>query len=67
MTPRLRFFSVQSVVTSGRQPYLRGRGMEHDGKKHASQPILLQEGYVVTINVRERDAWKIRMLYWSYK
>ena len=24
-------------------------------------------GYVVTINVREGDTWKIRMLYWSYK
>jgi hypothetical protein len=35
-------------------------------KKHASQPML-KEGYVVTINVRERDAWKICMLYWSYK
>ncbi len=36
-------------------------------KKHASQPMLLKEGYVVTINVREGDAWKIGMLYWSYK
>jgi hypothetical protein len=36
-------------------------------KIHASQPMLLKEGYVVTINVREGDTWKIRMLYWSYK
>ena len=36
-------------------------------KKHASQPMLLKEGYVVTINVREGDVWKICMSYWSYK
>ena len=36
-------------------------------KKHASQPMLLKEGYVVTINVREGDAWKICMSYWNYK
>jgi uncharacterized protein (TIGR02246 family) len=36
-------------------------------KKHTSQPMLLKEGYVVTINVREGDAWKICMSYWSYK
>ena len=36
-------------------------------KKHASQPVLLKEGYVVTVNVRERDGWKIGMRYWSYK
>jgi hypothetical protein len=36
-------------------------------KIHASQPPMLKEGYVVTINVREGDSWKIRMLYWSYK
>ena len=36
-------------------------------KTHTSQPMLLKEGYVVTINVREKDAWKIGMLYWSYK
>jgi uncharacterized protein (TIGR02246 family) len=36
-------------------------------KKHTSQPMLLKEGYVVTINIREGDAWKIGMLYWSYK
>ena len=36
-------------------------------KIHASQPMLSKEGYVVTINVREGDSWKIRMLYWSYK
>src|SRR5260370_24500569 len=32
---------------------------------HASQPMLLKEGYVVTINVREGDVWKICMSYWS--
>jgi acyl-CoA synthetase (AMP-forming)/AMP-acid ligase II len=26
-------------------------------KKHASQPMLLKEGYAVTVNVRERDGW----------
>jgi uncharacterized protein (TIGR02246 family) len=36
-------------------------------KIHASQPMLVKEGYVVTINVREGNAWKIGMLYWSYK
>ena len=36
-------------------------------KMHASQPMLLKEGYVVTVNVREGDDWKIGMLYWSYK
>ena len=36
-------------------------------KIHTSQPMLLKEGYVVTISVREGDTWKIRMLYWSYK
>ena len=36
-------------------------------KMHASQPMLLKEGYVVTINVREADNWKIGMLFWSYK
>jgi hypothetical protein len=36
-------------------------------KKHASQPMLLKEGYVVTINVREGDAWKICMSYWNSK
>ena len=29
--------------------------------------MLLKEGYVVTVNVRERDGWKIGMRYWSYK
>ena len=28
-------------------------------KIHASQPMLLKEGYVVTISVREGDTWKI--------
>ena len=41
--------------------------MEYDAKMHASQPMLLKEGYVVTINVREADNWKIGMLFWSYK
>jgi ketosteroid isomerase-like protein len=36
-------------------------------KKHTSQSMRLSEGYIVTINVREGDAWKIQMLYWSYK
>jgi uncharacterized protein (TIGR02246 family) len=36
-------------------------------KKHASEPMLLKEGYVVTINVREGNAWKICNLYWGYK
>ena len=36
-------------------------------KMHASQPMLQKEGYVVTVNVREGDDWKIGMLYWSYK
>ena len=36
-------------------------------KMHASQPMLLKEGYVITVNVREGDDWKIGMLYWSYK
>ena len=36
-------------------------------KIHASQPMLPKEGYLVTINVREGDSWKIGMLYWSYK
>jgi uncharacterized protein (TIGR02246 family) len=35
-------------------------------KIHASQPMLLKEGYVVTISVREGDTWKIGMRYWSY-
>ena len=29
---------------------------------HASQPMLLKEGYFVTVNVREGDDWKIGML-----
>jgi uncharacterized protein (TIGR02246 family) len=29
-------------------------------KKHTSQPMFLSEGYVVMINVREADAWKIQ-------
>jgi uncharacterized protein (TIGR02246 family) len=36
-------------------------------KKHTSQPMRLNEGYIVTINVREGDAWKIQMLFWNYK
>ena len=36
-------------------------------KKDASQPTLLSEGYMVTVNVREGDVWKIEMLYSSYK
>lgn len=38
-------------------------------KKHTSQPPLLKEGDVVAIDVRVRegDAWKICMLYCSYK
>jgi uncharacterized protein (TIGR02246 family) len=36
-------------------------------KMHASQPMLLKEGYVVTVNVHEGDDWKVGMLYWSYK
>jgi hypothetical protein len=36
-------------------------------KKHTSRPARLTEGYMVTINVRERGAWKIQMLYWGYK
>jgi uncharacterized protein (TIGR02246 family) len=36
-------------------------------KKDASQPMLLSEGYMVTVNVREGDVWKIEMLYSSYK
>jgi hypothetical protein len=36
-------------------------------KKHPTQPMLLKEGYVVTMNVREGDGWKIRMSYWYYK
>ena len=36
-------------------------------KKHTSRQARLTEGYMVTINVRERGAWKIQMLYWGYK
>ena len=36
-------------------------------KRDASQPMLLSEGYMVTVNVREGDVWKIEMLYSSYK
>ena len=36
-------------------------------KKDASQPMLISEGYLVTVNVREGDVWKIEMLYSSYK
>jgi uncharacterized protein (TIGR02246 family) len=36
-------------------------------KKDTSQPMLLREGYIVTVNVREEDVWKIEMLYSSYK
>ena len=36
-------------------------------KKDASQPMRLSEGYIVTVNVREGDVWKIEMLYSSYK
>ena len=36
-------------------------------KKDASQPMLLSEGYMVTVNVRQGDVWKIEMLYSSYK
>ena len=36
-------------------------------KKDTSQPMLLREGYIVTVNVREGDVWKIEMLYSSYK
>jgi uncharacterized protein (TIGR02246 family) len=36
-------------------------------KKDASQPMLLSEGYMVTVNVHEGDVWKIEMLYSSYK
>ena len=36
-------------------------------KMHASQPMHLKEGYVVTVNVREGDDWKIGMLSRSYK
>jgi uncharacterized protein (TIGR02246 family) len=34
-------------------------------KKDASQPMRLSEGYIVTVNVREGDIWKIEMLYSS--
>src|SRR5215469_2413042 len=36
-------------------------------KKHSSRQARLTEGYMVTINVRERGGWKIQMLYWGYK